>query len=65
MSKEADWLDHLGEPDIKLAGLQIWVHGRQFPDSDDYWDGNWLYVTRPGGRLGRERLGYGADHSSI
>jgi len=28
-----------------LAGLQIWVHSRQFPDSEDYWDGNWLNVS--------------------
>lgn len=35
----------LGAPDLKLEGLQIWVHGRQFPDSHDYWDGNWLRVT--------------------
>jgi len=35
----------LGDPDIKLVGLEIWVHGRQFPDMDDYWDGNWLRVT--------------------
>ena len=31
--------------DLKLEGLQIWVHGRQFPDLHDYWDGNWLRVT--------------------
>jgi hypothetical protein len=35
----------LGAPDLKLEGLQIWIHGRQFPDSGDYWDGNWLRVT--------------------
>ena len=35
----------LGEPDIEIAGLQIWVHGRQFPELHDYWDGNWLRVT--------------------
>lgn len=35
----------LGEPDIEIAGFQIWVHGRQFPDLHDYWDGNWLRVT--------------------
>ncbi len=34
-----------GPPDIKLAGLQIWVHGLEFPDADDYWDGNWLNIT--------------------
>jgi hypothetical protein len=38
-------LADLGAPDLKLEGLQIWVHGRQFPDLHDYWDGNWLYVT--------------------
>jgi hypothetical protein len=35
----------LGPPDLKLEGLQIWVYGRQFPNSHDYWDGNWLRVT--------------------
>jgi len=35
----------LGMPDLKLEGLQIWIHGRQFPDAADYWDGNWLRVT--------------------
>ena len=35
----------LGEPDLQLAGLRIWIHGRQFPTSDDYWDGNWITVT--------------------
>ena len=33
------------EPDLGLAGLSIWVLGRQFPDQTDYWDGNWLNVT--------------------
>jgi hypothetical protein len=37
--------EKLGEPDIKLVGLKIWVHGREFPDMQDYWDGNWLLVT--------------------
>jgi hypothetical protein len=32
------------EPDLQLAGLSIWVLGRQFPDANDYWDGNWLNV---------------------
>ena len=35
----------LGTPDLKLEGLQIWIHGRQFSDAADYWDGNWLRVT--------------------
>lgn len=32
------------EPDVGLAGLSIWVLGRQIPDQDDFWDGNWLNV---------------------
>jgi len=32
------------EPDLQLAGLSLWVLGRQFPDQNDYWDGNWLNV---------------------
>ena len=35
----------LGPPDLQVAGLRLWVHGRQFPTADDYWDGNWLHVT--------------------
>jgi hypothetical protein len=34
-----------GEPDLRLEGLRIWVHDRQFPDRQDYWDGNWLNAT--------------------
>ena len=30
------------EPDFRLAGLSLWVSGRQFPGSNDRWDGNWL-----------------------
>lgn len=32
-----------GEPDLKLAGLSLWVLARQFPDATDFWDGNWLH----------------------
>lgn len=35
----------LGDPDLRIAGLRLWVHNRQFPESEDYWDGNWLNVT--------------------
>lgn len=35
----------LGEPDLQIAGLQIWIHGRQFPEAEDYYDVNWLRVT--------------------
>jgi hypothetical protein len=42
MTHEADELE---DPDLTMAGLKLWVHGRQFPDQEDYWDGNWLDVT--------------------
>lgn len=35
----------LGEPDLKVASFQLWVHGRQFPEAEDSYDGNWLRVT--------------------
>jgi hypothetical protein len=35
----------LGPPALKIAGFQLWVHGRQFPDAEDADDGNWLRVT--------------------
>jgi hypothetical protein len=37
--------DSLGDPDINLNGFQLWVHARQFPNEQDYWDGNWLNAT--------------------
>jgi hypothetical protein len=42
----------LGAPDLKVAGFQLWVHGRQFPEADDYDDGNWLRVTAHCGASG-------------
>ena len=38
-------LSELGEPHLHLAGLTLWVHGYQYRDVDDYWDGNWLNAT--------------------
>ncbi len=32
-------------PDISLSGLKIWISGRQFENSTDFWDANWLVVT--------------------
>jgi hypothetical protein len=46
--------ENLGTPDIKLDGLQIWIHGRQFPQEEDYWDGNWLNVTAHCGSHGAD-----------
>ncbi|MDM8556154.1 hypothetical protein QUF75_15625 [Desulfococcaceae bacterium HSG7] len=34
-----------GAPDISLSGLKIWISGRQFEDSTDFQDANWLVVT--------------------
>lgn len=36
---------NLGDPDLKIAGFQLWVLGRQYPDSEAFHDGNWLMVT--------------------
>ena len=41
-----------GEPDLKLAGLSLWALQRQFPDANDYWDGNWLNVRASVGASG-------------
>lgn len=48
------YAEQLGAPDLKLGGLQIWVHGRQFPDAIDYWDGNWLRITAHCGMQGAD-----------
>jgi hypothetical protein len=32
------------DPDIALGGLSLWVRERQYEDSFDEWDGNWLLV---------------------
>jgi hypothetical protein len=42
----------LGEPDLQVVGFQLWVHGREFPDSGDYYDGNWLRITAHAGASG-------------
>jgi hypothetical protein len=31
-------------PDLTFGPLRLWALGRQFPDSSDQWDGNWLTV---------------------
>ena len=42
----------LGDLELKVAGLQLWVHGREFPESEDLYDGNWLRVTAHCGASG-------------
>jgi hypothetical protein len=52
--------EEFGEPDLEVAGFQIWVHGRQFPHSMDSSDGNWLYVTAHAGTPGASVWASGA-----
>jgi len=32
----------LREPDLSFSGFKLWIFGRQFPESSDSFDGNWL-----------------------
>lgn len=32
-------------PSLRIDALSLWVLGREFPDSRDTWDGNWLRVV--------------------
>lgn len=43
---------NLGEPALKVAGLQLWTHSRQFSEANDYYDGNWLHITAHCGASG-------------
>lgn len=45
-------LSELGEPALKIAGFQLWIHGREFPDAANFYDGNWLRVTAHCGSAG-------------
>jgi hypothetical protein len=45
-------LTELGEPALKIAGFQLWIHGREFPDAIDLYDGNWLRITAHCGAIG-------------
>ena len=33
------------ECDLHFEGFRLWIHNRASQKSQDYWDGNWLYVT--------------------
>ena len=41
----AHHFEKLGPPALKLLGLQVWVHGRQFPAGEEPYDSDWLNVT--------------------
>lgn len=49
-----------GEPDLNVAGFQLWVHGREFPESEDYEDENWLKFTAHCGASGASVWAQGA-----
>lgn len=44
--------EHLGAPDLKIAGFQLWVHGPEFPGAVDPFDADWLRVTAHCGAAG-------------
>jgi hypothetical protein len=44
--------EKLGTPDIKIAGLQIWIHGYQYAEADNEYDANWLRVSAHCGASG-------------
>lgn len=37
--------ERYGAPALTLVGFRLWIHGRQFPQSTDESDGNWLVVS--------------------
>jgi hypothetical protein len=52
--------EELGEPALRVAGLQLWVHGHQFQNSAEYFDANWLRVTAHAGAAGASVWASGA-----
>ena len=44
--------ENLGEPALKVAVFQLWTHDRQFPEANDFDDGNWLHITAHCGMSG-------------
>jgi len=37
--------EQLGPASLKVGGLEIWVHGREFPEAQYSDDGNWLRIS--------------------
>lgn len=52
--------ENLGTPDLKIAGLQLWLHGWQFPNARDDSDATWLTVTAHCGGEGADVWAYGS-----
>jgi hypothetical protein len=44
--------EKLGAPDIKVAGLQIWIHGYQYSEAENEHDANWLRCSAHCGASG-------------
>ena len=38
-------LDALGPPELKVAGLSVWVHDRPYAGSEEPYDADWLTIT--------------------
>ena len=57
--------EQLGPPSVRLKAFQFWVHGRQFPEAQDRWDGNWLNVTVHCGEAGASVWATGAILDTI
>lgn len=38
-------MSRIATPDIQLKGFRLWVHGREFPEAQDFWTGNWLIIS--------------------
>ena len=58
-------IEQLGPPSVRLEALQLWVHGRHFPEAQDQWDGNWLNVTVHCGQSGASVWATGAILDTI
>jgi hypothetical protein len=57
--------EQLGPPSVRLGAFKLWVHGRQFPEAQDRWDGNWLNVTAHCGQAGASVWATGAILDTI
>jgi len=54
----------LGDPALKIAGLQIWIHGREYADAAAPHDADWLRITAHCGDAGSSVWVQGAFLSS-
>jgi hypothetical protein len=53
-------------PDLTFGPLRLWALGRQFPDSSDQWDGNWLTADiSPDDRTQTHRFHFELDQTFL